>query len=294
MSKPAIGVVVGLLLGLLDGASAWFSPEARPMILVIVIGSTIKGLITGLLAGLIALRSRSVLIGVSSGLFIGFVLSAMAAIGQADHYWEIVLPGTLVGAIVGFVTQLYPPDPKRAGILGLLFIAAVGMAAVDAHTMTTSQPAGDVLQDLAPFVGSWKGTSEGQPGSATVERTYERTLGNRFIRVRNRSVYPPQAKNPKGETHEDEGFFSFDRGRKLVVFRQFHVEGFVNQYIQQSSTGNSLVFVTESIENISQGWRARETYTFSGADELEEVFELAAPGKPFDLYSRTRLQRVSR
>ena len=150
MSKPAIGVVVGLLLGMLNGASAWFSPEARPMMLFIVVGSTIKGVITGLLAGLIALRSRSLLVGVSSGLVIGFALSVIAAIGQADHYWEIVLPGMLVGAIVGFVTQRYPPTPKRAGILGLLFMAAVGMAAVDAHTMMTSQPAGEVLQDLAP------------------------------------------------------------------------------------------------------------------------------------------------
>lgn len=75
----------------------------------------------------------------------------MAAIGQADHYWEIVLPGMLVGAIVGFVTQRYPPDPKRAGILGLLFIAAVGMGAIDAHTMATSQPAGEVLQALFPL-----------------------------------------------------------------------------------------------------------------------------------------------
>lgn len=292
MSKPVIGVAVGLVLGMLDGASAWFSPEARPMMLFIVIGSTIKGVITGLLTGLIALRSRSLLVGVSSGLVIGFALSAIAAMGQADHYWEIVLPGMLVGGIVGFVTQRYPPTPKRAGILGLLFMAAVGMAAVDAHTMTTSQSPGDVLRDIAPFVGTWKGTSEGQPGRGTVERTYERALGNRFVRVRNRNVYPPQEKNPKGETHEDEGFFSFDRARKLIVLRQFHVEGFVNQYVQQATPSNPLIFVTESIENISPGWRARETYTFSGADEFEEVFELSAPGKPFELYSRARLQRV--
>jgi THAP4-like, heme-binding beta-barrel domain len=198
----------------------------------------------------------------------------------------------LVGAIVGFVTQRYPPDPKQAGVLGLLFIAAVGVGAVDAHMFTTSQPSGDVLQDITPLVGTWKGTSEGQPGSGTVERTYERALGNRFIRVRNRSVYPAQAKNPKGETHEDEGFFSFDRARKLIVLRQFHVEGFVNEYVQQPTSSNPLVFVTESIENIPQGWRARETYIFSGDDEVEEVFELAAPGKPFELYSRARLRRA--
>jgi hypothetical protein len=292
MSKPAVGVVVGLVLGMLDGASAWFSPEARPMMLVIVMASTIKGVITGLLAGLIAMRSHSVLVGVASGVFIGFALSALAAIGQGDHYWEIVLPGMLVGAIVGFVTQRYPPNQKRAGVWGVLLITAASIGAVDADTFTTWQPGSDVLREIAPFVGTWRGTSEGQPGTGTVERTYERVLGNRFIRLRSRSVYPPQAKNPKGETHDDEGFFSFDRERKLIVLRQFHVEGFVNQYVQQPTSENPLVFVTESIENIPKGWRARETYTFSGSDELEEVFELAAPGKPFELYSRARLQRV--
>lgn len=29
-----------------------------------------------------------------------------------------------------------------------------------------------------------------------------------------------------------------------------------------------------------------------GADEIEEVFELAAAGKPFQVYSRARLKRI--
>ena len=39
--------------------------------------------------------------------------------------------------------------------------------------------------------------------------------------------------------------------------------------------------MTESIENIPAGWRARETYVTHGPDEFEEIFELAEPGKPF-------------
>lgn len=54
----------------------------------------------------------------------------------------------------------------------------------------------------------------------------------------------------------------------------------------------TLVFVTEAIENIPPGFRARETYLLRGADELEEVFELAEPGKEFEVYSRTKLKRV--
>jgi hypothetical protein len=97
----------------------------------------------------------------------------------------------------------------------------------------------------------WEGTSEGQPGKATVRREYTRVLNSRFVRVHNRSEYPPQDTNPKGEIHEDEGFISFDRARKRLVFRQFHVEGFVNQYLEDADTSPSTVmFTTETIENI--------------------------------------------
>ena len=88
-------------------------------------------------------------------------------------------------------------------------------------------------------------------------RLVSRALNGRFLRVRNRSEYPVQEKNPKGEIHEDEGFFSFDRTRKRLVLRQFPVEGFVNQYVQDvEAPGNRLVFTTESIENIRRA-RAR-------------------------------------
>jgi hypothetical protein len=31
---------------------------------------------------------------------------------------------------------------------------------------------------------------------------------------------------------------------------------------------------------------------FSGSDQLEEIFEIAEPGKDFEVYSRSRLTRV--
>lgn len=64
-------------------------------------------------------------------------------------------------------------------------------------------------------------------------------------------------------------------------------EGFVNQYVQdEGSTPARVVFTSEAIENIAAGCRARETYVVHGPDDIEELFELAPPGKPFDTYSR--------
>lgn len=150
------------------------------------------------------------------------------------------------------------------------------------------------LEGLARLVGQWRGEGEGEPGTSQVERTYESTLGGQFLTVRNTSTYAPQTKNPSGEVHNDVGFYSFDKARQRAVFRQFHTEGFVNQYVASVTAldGAQLVFESEAIENIPAGWRARETYRFSGANSFEEIFELAEPGKDFTLYSHARLRRV--
>src|SRR5687768_6496538 len=84
------------------------------------------------------------------------------------------------------------------------------------------------------FIGEWKGTGEGVDGKATYERTYKPVLNKNYIEVRNRSNYEPNEKNPKGYLHEDVGFISYDKMRKLFVFRQFHIEGFVNEYKLES------------------------------------------------------------
>lgn len=110
----------------------------------------------------------------------------------------------------------------------------------------------------------------------------------RYIHEANTSRYPPQEKNKSGEVHEHWGIFSYDRLRKLLVLRQFHIEGFVNTYRQvvAAEGGASLVFESEAFENFSNSWKAREIYEFLSDDEFIETFELAAPNKPFELYGR--------
>ena len=70
------------------------------------------------------------------------------------------------------------------------------------------------------------------------------------------------------------------------------MEGFVNQYLMEpGATTDRLVFISESLENIPTGFRARETIVFIGADRLEEI-EVAEPGKESEIYSRSRLARA--
>ena len=144
------------------------------------------------------------------------------------------------------------------------------------------------------FVGEWKGKGRGQPGTSRVERKYELVLNGKFLFVQSKSIYEPQDKNPNGEVHEDWGVISYDRTRETYVFRQFHIEGFVNQYLldQIAEDDQTIRFVTEAIENIPPGWRARESYHILGPDEFIEVFELAPRDKDFKIYTENRFQRI--
>jgi len=146
------------------------------------------------------------------------------------------------------------------------------------------------------LVGEWEGAAEGQAGSGVSRRTYAFVLGGRFLHEKNVSTYPAQEKNKTGEVHEHWSIISYDRARRVLVLRQFHQEGFVNQYVLDTarSTPEKLVFDSERFENLADSWRARETYDIRSADEFVETFEVAAPGEALEVYSRTRFTRVKR
>lgn len=181
---------------------------------------------------------------------------------------------------------------RRTAILVLGSLAA---ACASAPQPATASPALHMrLQPLSRFLGRWRGTGTGESGNSTVERSYTSVLSGRFIEVRNTSTYAPQAANPKGEVHDDIGYLSFDNTRKLFVLRQFHTEGFVNQYAAKTPefVGDELVFASEAFENIPASVKARESYVFTSPDNFEELFEIAEDGETFQAYSHNTLTRI--
>jgi hypothetical protein len=149
----------------------------------------------------------------------------------------------------------------------------------------------DPFAPLRVFEGKWEGPASGEPGKGVSTREYKFDLAGRFLVARNKAVYEPKSPGAKPEVHEDLGLFSYDRAAKKLVLRQFHGEGFVNEYMQEGDA-KSLEFVTVKIENIPAGWKAKEVYRVISPDEIEETFSLAQPGKDFAVYSRTVLKRV--
>lgn len=118
MNKVLLGLLLGGFLGIFDGLSALVSaPETAPDIVGIVVGSTIKGLLTGVLIGWFSRKVDSLPLGILAGLGIGLAFAWLVAYLQAqagqNYYWQIMLPGGILGMIVGYATQRYGGPAAR-------------------------------------------------------------------------------------------------------------------------------------------------------------------------------------
>lgn len=154
MSKPLLGLIAGAILGMLDGASAWFTPAVRPVILSIVIASTIKGLLTGLFAGWIARKTNSMPLAIVSGLALGLALSYLAAATSPGHYYfEIMLPGCILGGIAGFASQRLGTPRTSAAAMAMI---AIVIFAMPMHASTRSVVADKVIDaPVADVFAMW-------------------------------------------------------------------------------------------------------------------------------------------
>jgi hypothetical protein len=83
------------------------------------------------------------------------------------------------------------------------------------------------------------------------------------------------------------------RTRQAYVFRQFHSEGFVNQYVcaGPETDGKTFIFLSEAIENIPPGFKARLTYRILDDSRSEQTFDLAPPGQEMSCYSKGVMTR---
>ena len=117
MNRPVLGLILGGVLGVFDGLSALVTaPETAPQIGGIVGGSVVKGIIAGALIGWVSRRAKSLGAILLWGGLIGFLFAALISVlqqlsGEPAYYWQIMLPGTILGIIVGYATFRYQEKP---------------------------------------------------------------------------------------------------------------------------------------------------------------------------------------
>ncbi len=156
MNKILVGVILGAVLGVFDGATAWFTPEVRSQMLGIIIGSTMKGVIAGAAAGIFARKVKSTPAGIIFGLLVGLVLAYFVAAMQGKYYFEIMLPGGAVGAILGWATQRYGRAPHSRGVAAaalLAFVTLSGVSAYADHNHTAKPDANAAFEKLKALAG---------------------------------------------------------------------------------------------------------------------------------------------
>ena len=116
LSKPVLGLALGGTLGLLDGLSGFFEPSLAPVMGSVITFSMLKGLVSGVLIGYVSQKFHSMLVGILSGIAIAALLSLVVILRAGmTLFWDIMLPGMLLGIIVGFCTQKFG---RRADMIG--------------------------------------------------------------------------------------------------------------------------------------------------------------------------------
>lgn len=271
MNKILVGLIVGAICGAVDGATAWFEPSVRNEIVVIIASSTVKGIIAGILAGWYARRVQSVPKGIVFGFAVGLILAfIIAAIPQPDgtHFWvQIMLPGAVLGAVIGWATQRYG-RPARAA-LAMIFLAALTTIPAQAGERMNADAAFKTLTNLA---GKWSGpmlTPDGPIG----EVEYRVTAGGSAVML---TQFP-------GQPHEMITLFTLD-GQDLIGT---HYCSGGNQPTMKLNAAKSspteLVFDFVKVTGKHQHEAIRDARIKLAGDKLEETWNSANDARKFYL-----------
>jgi hypothetical protein len=266
MNKILVGLILGTVLGAVDGLTAWFTPEVRKDILSIVIGSTFKGVIAGIAAGIFARKVKSVAAGIAFGLAVGLVLAYAVAAMEGKYYFEIMLPGGIVGAILGWATQRYgrPANAGRSQVaIALMFVLAfTGVSAYADHDHAAKPGASAAFEKLKALAG------EHTPAMMTANG--EKTKVDYRVTANGTAVIETMF---RGDPHEMVTVYSLDNDSIAAT----HYCSGGNQPRMQLNTGksnaNELVFDFVSITGkVTDGGHIKAVrFRFDG-QKVEEIW----------------------
>ena len=118
MKKILFAIILGALLGVMDGSTAWFTPDVRPKLGDIILWSAMKDVIAGFMIGVFAVFVRDWKKVAAFGLLVGLGLALwVASVPDPEtgkhYYLAIMLPGSMVGLLVGYFTAKYGTKSLR-------------------------------------------------------------------------------------------------------------------------------------------------------------------------------------
>ena len=180
------------------------------------------------------------------------------------------------------MTKYYDMKKITLVVLGLILTSGVSFGQTNSF-------------DKIKFIlGEWHGTGSGFGNEKSrIESSFQLVMDEKYIEVKNESIFEPTEKKPEGEHHIDKGFISYDKNRDLIIYRQFNKEGYVNQYLLNDTLSNDsiLVFETEMIENFVPGGKARWTIKKKSETQIETIFDVSFPNKKYSCFGISKLKK---
>lgn len=274
MNKILVGVIFGALLGAIDGATAWFEPAVRPDILFIVMASTVKGVIAGIAAGWFARKVHSIPKGIAFGFIVGLVLAFLVAMSPnpktGEHYWwQIMLPGSVLGGVIGWATQRYGRSAARGTVAAALAfaLALTGVNATAGEGHDHAKPAPNAaFERLKSLAGTWNGRTMKVDGDPTTVE-YRVTAGGSVVME---TMF-------FGEPHEMINMYTVDGD--AVLAQHYCAAG--NQPVLRlnaaKSSANQLVFDFVKVTGKDAPYINGVTMRFSDDGKVEEVWTSSSP-----------------
>jgi hypothetical protein len=176
-------------------------------------------------------------------------------------------------------------------LLTMLTVAIVGGAAVRAQ-----QPAAVAAPDWTDFeflIGDFVAAGGGVPGAATGSTSLHPIMNGTVLERTNRAEYPAANGRP-AFVHEDRMYIYREPQANALRGLYFDPEGHVILYrITPDPSARKIQMVSDPTPGQP---RYRFTYTRSGADEFDTVFEIAPPDHPeeFKAYVGGKAKRALR
>ena len=283
MNKILVGVIVGGVLGLIDGATAWFTPEVRNQMLGIIIGSTGKGIIAGIAAGWFARKVQSVPKGIAFGFVVGLLLAfgvaAMPGENGEHYWWQIMVPGSILGGVIGWATQRYgrPTGARHAAAaMTMMALALVGINAQAGEHEHQAKTAGKnaAFEKLKSLAGSHQ--------ASTMTRDGEKTGVEYTVTAAGSTV---QERIFVGQPHEMITMYTVDGDAILAT----HYCSGGNQPTMRlnaaKSTGGELVFDFVKITgNVTPNHIDGVTFRFAANGAVEQEWSHRGEGPHVKLY----------
>ena len=158
-------------------------------------------------------------------------------------------------------------------------------------TYTIPLPPKPDFSPLAWLIGDWSGHTAGKDSQGTVHLTFSYSLDQRFVQVREEVSLPAGKTTPL--VHETSmGFIAPDTSRPGYRLETYSSTGFISLY-HVTATEGEVRFDPEGGVNPPPGWLFRRKIARLGPDSLNDLVEVAPPGRAFFQYYSATLAPTS-